>query len=229
MPGLAHLIDPLPLLAVLIGSFGVALLQIGRESTAAAFAALPALLRADPDADRDRARASVNEVDKVAQLQGLQMTDRVKARTGFLAQAMHRIAQCPDIARFEIWIRQAISDRAERHQRVVAFWDAVADTAPAIGMGCTILGLVAMFARMDDPSSIGQAMAVALLATFHGMVTANLIAGPIARRLEALSAREIAWQTELADRLVAIARRERTDSADTPAPPHRKPTPRRAA
>ena len=100
---------------------------------------------------------------------------------------------------------------------VVGFWDAVADAAPAMGMAGTILGLVSMFASMDDPATIGPAMAIALLATFHGMVIANMIAGPIARRLERLSALEIAWQHELADRLVAIGRRETAPPIASPA------------
>jgi hypothetical protein len=35
-----------------------------------------------------------------------------------------------------------------------------------------------------------------------------MVAGPIARRLERLSAAEIAWQRALAEQLVAIGRRE---------------------
>jgi chemotaxis protein MotA len=217
MPGLAHLIDPLPLAAVLSGAFAVATLQIGRVAALSAFSALPRLLRADPDAERDYARATVNAVDRIAELQGIQRSDRVKARPGFLAEAVRRIADCDDVDRFILWARQSIADRKERHARVVAFWDAVADAAPAMGMAGTILGLVSMFARMDDPTTVGPAMALALLATFHGLVMANIVAGPIARRLEALSGREIAWQEELAERLAAIGKREAIPALPQPA------------
>lgn len=173
-----------------------------------AFSALARLFRADPDSDRDFARAALNAIDRIAELQGLPRTDQVRARPGFLAEAVRRLSDCADVERFSLWASQAIADRADRHARVVGFWDAVADAAPAMGMAGTILGLVSMFAGMDDPATIGPAMAIALLATFHGMVIANMVAGPIARRLERLSALEIAWQRELADRLVAIGRRE---------------------
>lgn len=216
MPGLLHMIDPLPLLAVLAGAFAIATVQIGRTSFGAAFSALSRLFGADPDGDRDFARAALNAVDRIAQLQGLPRTDRVKARPGFLAEAVHRLAEGADIDRFALWAGQSIADRADRHARVVAFWDAVADAAPAMGMAGTILGLVSMFAGMDDPATIGPAMAFALLTTFHGMVIANIIAGPIARRLERLSATEIAWQRELGERLVAIGRREVVPPAAAP-------------
>lgn len=221
MPGLAHILDPLPLLGVLLGALLVAALQLGRTAIGPAFAALPRLLRADPDADRDFARAAVNAVDRVAELQGLPRTDRVGQRPGFLSDAVHRLADCQDLDRFAQWAHQAITDRTDRHGRVVAFWDAVADAAPAMGMAGTIIGLVGMFASMDDPAALGPAMAIALLATFHGLVTANMIVGPVARRLERLSHQEIAWQEELADRLIAIGRREAIAAASPPAPSHR--------
>jgi chemotaxis protein MotA len=43
---------------------------------------------------------------------------------------------------------------------------------------------------MDDPATIGQAMAVALLATLYGAIAANLVAAPIAARLQRLSRAE---------------------------------------
>ena len=43
----------------------------------------------------------------------------------------------------------------------------------------TIVGLVQMLSNMEDPSTIGPAMAVALLTTLYGAVIANLIALPI--------------------------------------------------
>ena len=44
---------------------------------------------------------------------------------------------------------------------------------------------------MDDPSSIGPAMAVALLTTFYGSLMANLVCIPIAGKLKARSKEEV--------------------------------------
>src|ERR1700761_3468042 len=60
---------------------------------------------------------------------------------------------------------------------------AYGDCAPAWGMIGTILGMVAMFANMSDPSKLGPAMATALLATLYGAVIANLITLPLADKL----------------------------------------------
>ena len=75
-------------------------------------------------------------------------------------------------------------------------------------MAGTIIGLVGMFAAMDDPAALGPSMALALLTTFYGVVIANVVAARIAMRLADLSERELAWQKEVTDRMAAIARRE---------------------
>ncbi|MDV3182666.1 MAG: MotA/TolQ/ExbB proton channel family protein, partial [Candidatus Phytoplasma australasiaticum] len=83
---------------------------------------------------------------------------------------------------------------AGRHAAVHAFWGAAADAAPAMGMIGTVIGLIRIFGAMDDPTAIGPGMALALATTLYGMVVANLVAGPIAARLERLSGAEIEWQ-----------------------------------
>lgn len=71
-------------------------------------------------------------------------------------------------------------ERLDEGQRI---YKALGDAAPAFGMIGTIVGLVQMLSSMDDPSTIGPAMAVALLTTLYGAVIANLIALPIADKL----------------------------------------------
>jgi chemotaxis protein MotA len=44
---------------------------------------------------------------------------------------------------------------------------------------------------MDDPSTIGPAMAVALLTTFYGSVLANIVCMPIAGKLRTRSKEEM--------------------------------------
>lgn len=71
-------------------------------------------------------------------------------------------------------------ERLDEGQRI---YKSLGDAAPAFGMIGTLVGLVQMLSTMDDPSTIGPAMAVALLTTLYGAVIANLIALPIADKL----------------------------------------------
>lgn len=73
---------------------------------------------------------------------------------------------------------------AQRHEVGANIFRSFGDVAPAMGMIGTLIGLVAMLAHMDDPKSIGPAMAVALLTTLYGAIIANMIAIPIADKLE---------------------------------------------
>jgi flagellar motor component MotA len=55
--------------------------------------------------------------------------------------------------------------------------------ASASGVLGSLIGLVSMLANMDDPKSIGPAMAVALLTLFYAVIIAELFIGPLIGRL----------------------------------------------
>jgi len=205
---LGHIFAPLPILTVALGAGLIALVQTGAGTAANAFAALRPLFAARPDDERDAARALLFKVEAVAELKGLAHTDRLRASHPFCAHLLNTLANSADVEHFAHWARQMLDDRRARHARVIGFWNALADAAPAMGMAGTIIGLIGMFASMSDPSKIGPHMALALMTTLHGMILANAIAGPIASRLHGLSERELAWQQAFADRTVAIAARE---------------------
>lgn len=76
--------------------------------------------------------------------------------------------------------RDLYIERLEEAQRV---YKMLGDAGPAFGMIGTIVGLVQMLSNMDDPSTIGPAMAIALLTTLYGALLANLVALPLADKL----------------------------------------------
>lgn len=79
----------------------------------------------------------------------------------------------------------------ERHKEGKSLFDSFGAYAPAFGMIGTLIGLVQMLQNMEDPSSIGAGMAVALLTTLYGAVVANLMALPIAGKLKIRSEEEM--------------------------------------
>ena len=93
---------------------------------------------------------------------------------------------------------------AERHQAGADIFMNMADVAPAMGMIGTLVGLVAMLSNMSDPKSIGPAMAVALLTTLYGAIVANMIASPIADKLQVRKAEEAMIKSLIVDALLAI-------------------------
>jgi chemotaxis protein MotA len=61
-----------------------------------------------------------------------------------------------------------------------------------------------MLANMDDPKSIGPAMAVALLTTLYGAMIANMFSGPIADKLTIRKDEEATNKALIIDGLLAI-------------------------
>ena len=94
---------------------------------------------------------------------------------------------------------QEISDLLEtevdfiksRHQLGAEVFTTMGTFSPALGMIGTLVGLVQMLQRLDDPSAIGPSMAVALLTTFYGSLMANIVCLPIAGKLKTRSKEEV--------------------------------------
>ncbi|RBW43786.1 flagellar motor protein PomA [Psychromonas sp. B3M02] len=93
---------------------------------------------------------------------------------------------------------------AERHEVGADIFKNFGDVAPAMGMIGTLIGLVAMLSNMDDPKSIGPAMAVALLTTLYGAVVANMVALPIADKLKLRAAEEKLNRSLILDGVLGI-------------------------
>jgi len=92
----------------------------------------------------------------------------------------------------------------ERHKKVIGFWDTVATMGPAWGMIGTLLGLIAMLKDLNDPSSIGPAMALALITTLYGSLLANWLATPIANKLRVNNAAEMQQKEVMIEGLLSI-------------------------
>ncbi|HEY0271484.1 MAG TPA: MotA/TolQ/ExbB proton channel family protein [Sphingomonas sp.] len=204
----AAFLDPLALTLVFGGTAAIAAARSTGQDCARAMAALGPLLRARPDADTSAARVAINRIVERSLTSGIATADRAPVVERFLAHAAARLADARDPAAFLAWGEADLDARAERHDAAQGVWRAAADVAPAMGMIGTVVGLIRMFATMDDPAAIGPGMALALTTTLYGVIVANVIAGPIAGRLERLSRVELAWQKEAIERLAAIAREE---------------------
>lgn len=92
----------------------------------------------------------------------------------------------------------------DRHKSTIGFWEDWAAMAPAWGMIGTLIGLVNMLVALDDPSSIGPAMAVALLTTLYGSLIANWLATPVAKKLSANNAAEVMMKEVMIEGLLSI-------------------------
>ncbi|WP_188456513.1 flagellar motor protein MotP [Virgibacillus oceani] len=84
-----------------------------------------------------------------------------------------------------------ITAMEDRHYKGRAIIEKAGEYAPAWGMIGTLVGLVLMLNNLQDPTTLGPSMAVALLTTLYGTVLANLVFIPMANKLESKTEEEI--------------------------------------
>ncbi|NVK30064.1 MAG: flagellar motor protein PomA [Gammaproteobacteria bacterium] len=104
----------------------------------------------------------------------------------------------PDVV--QKMLNKDMSLAVQRHGDGAQIFKAMGDAAPAMGMIGTLVGLVQMLGNMEDPKSIGPAMAVALLTTLYGAMVANIFGLPVSDKLKLR-----AQQEELAKSLILEA------------------------
>lgn len=92
----------------------------------------------------------------------------------------------------------------ERHKSGQGLFETMGSLAPAFGMVGTLIGLINMLKKLDDPSSIGPAMSVALLTTFYGSFLANMIFIPVANKLKIRSREETLEREIIVEGLLSI-------------------------
>jgi chemotaxis protein MotA len=83
--------------------------------------------------------------------------------------------------------------------------------APAFGMIGTLIGLVLMLANLDDPSSIGPNMSVALITTLYGAFLSNGVFLPWATSLETARNAEKTLSEMVRDGVLFIEKNERAE------------------
>lgn len=101
-----------------------------------------------------------------------------------------------------------VNAMAVRHAKAAGVLRKAAEVSPAMGLIGTLVGLVQMLGQLDDPSTIGPSMAVALLTTFYGAVLSNMVFSPLAAKLERNSDEEMLLNNIYVTGVTSIGRQE---------------------
>jgi chemotaxis protein MotA len=92
----------------------------------------------------------------------------------------------------------------ERHRKKRSLLDKAGEYAPAWGMIGTLIGLVLMLKNLNDPSSLGPNMAIALLTTLYGTLLANLVFIPMSSKLAMRTEKEVFMKQIIIEGVVGI-------------------------
>jgi chemotaxis protein MotA len=136
------------------------------------------------------ARDLIEEIAGVADVmrkQGPLGLEAVETNDRFLAGGLRMITDGFDGTFIQETLEKERDLTLERLDEGARVYKALGDAGPAFGMIGTLVGLVQMLQTMDDPSTIGPAMAIALLTTLYGALLANIVCIPIYEKLNAKS------------------------------------------
>lgn len=130
----------------------------------------------------------------------------------------------PDV--MEDILRTEVESVAQRHKAGRSIVDQMGRFAPAYGMIGTLMGLIMMLSNMSDTSSIGKGMAVALITTLYGAISANVVFIPFAEKLGFLNKQELIAKDVVIRGIMAIQAGENPrvieQKLSTFLPPHQK-------
>jgi chemotaxis protein MotA len=122
---------------------------------------------------RTNPKASLNQIPESAHpffKEGMQML----VEFGFSAEDLERILQ------------NNIDGKKKRDHDEVKVWHTISRFPPAFGLLGATVGMISLLQTLGEPGAqdrIGPAMATALVATFYGLVFANLIFIPISEKI----------------------------------------------
>lgn len=133
------------------------------------------------------AKSMIEEIQKLAETarrESVFALEKVPVEDKFLKKAVTLAADNRPPEVITSILSLEIAAMEDRHSKGVDMLEGMGADGPAFGMIGTLIGLVQMLQNMSDPSSIGPAMAVALLTTFYGSVIANVFTIPVAAKLK---------------------------------------------
>ncbi|MFO7818436.1 MAG: motility protein A [Thermodesulfobacteriota bacterium] len=147
---------------------------------------------------------NVVELANLARKDSLVALEKAEINDPFLKKGVLLVADGTDEELVRSVLETDISFTKQRHRRGQAVFKSMGSMSPAFGLIGTLIGLVKMLQNLDDPSSIGPAMAVALLTTFYGVILANVVFVPISKKLEERSSEEILFREIASEGVVSI-------------------------
>jgi len=135
----------------------------------------------------------VNMMVRIAEIsrrEGLLALENIHTDNAILKKACQLIADNAEAGLIRDTLRIEIGSMKRRHAVGESVFKSLAGFAPSFGMIGTLIGLIQMLTRLDDPKTLGPAMAVAIITTFYGSMLSSLFFLPVAGKLHSRTLNE---------------------------------------
>ncbi|UJF33171.1 flagellar motor protein [Paenibacillus hexagrammi] len=202
---LGSLFIPSAMLIVFGGTFGaVAVSFPGRILTKVPQALRIAFMKTE--SDPSHTIEEIVDMATVARREGvLALEQRAQEHANpFLKEGLMMVVDGtdPELARQILELEMdAIEHEKENMSKI---FESAGGYAPTMGIIGTVMGLIHVLGNLDDPSSLGPAIAVAFTATLYGVMSANLIYLPIANKIKLRSKEETSEMELMLEGILAL-------------------------
>ena len=180
------------IILVTFGTIGATVVGTSIKTLATIPAVLKSALRTD-DLDPVQVIDMMVGFARKARLDGILSLEAAasKVENRFLRKAVELVVDgTPSVMVREI-LETEIVAMQERHKVGETVFTTAGGFAPTLGIIGTVMGLISMLAKLNEPGKMGHAIAAAFTATLYGVAFANLAYLPIAAKLRSRTAEEV--------------------------------------
>lgn len=173
------------LLIVVFGTIAVTAISFSPEDWSALPKALNELLFGVREEPKQAAHYALQLAERARRDGILKLPRKAKvANETLLSKAITMLADGIEPHEIERTLEYESWAASSRHRRTAEMLRRAGEVAPAMGLIGTLIGLVQLLGKLNDPAAIGPAMAVALLTTFYGAVLAHMVFLPLAAKAD---------------------------------------------
>ena len=197
------------LLLVLGGTVASTLVQFSTKDIRSAIQAARSVLFLPHEEPAHRINYLLDLSRRVKE-QGILILEQEASRTGdpFLRLGLDLTVDGQAPEEISSILQREMRTSNDQAWRSVQVWETMGNFAPAMGLIGTLIGLIHMLGSLQDASTVGPAMSLALVATLYGSVAANLFFFPMSGKLRVVAQeREFSKDITL-EGLLSVARSE---------------------
>lgn len=202
---LASIFLPGPIAIVFLGTIGAGMAGGLMKDTLAAFGAIPRAIiskASDPGASIS---TIVRLADRARREGLLALEEELRAiEDPFLRKGLSAAIDGTDSEDLRDMLESQIDAKRDKDSVTIKYFTELGGYAPTIGVVGTVVSLVHVLENLSDVAALGPMIAAAFVATFWGILTANLIWLPLANRMKRLSSMECAQMEVTVEGIIAL-------------------------
>ncbi len=179
-------------LIVLGGTLGATLLAFPMEDVRRAFELLPLVYRNEAQ-NVGPLIAEIVQVATTVRRDGLIAVEATRAQIAdpLLKRGIKYVIDGFDAAAVREILESEIERGLDDDERAARVFEGAGGYAPTIGILGAVLGLIHVMTLLNEPSRIGEGIAVAFVATVYGVALANLVLLPWGAKLKRIAEQRV--------------------------------------